>query len=208
MRTTKTVLALGATALAFGALAPQAAAADADHVELSTSTKIMIGRGACSLTTIDAHTAFTASHCNVEPGGFHLGDEIKVGETVIGHVGALGSQADPSYYVDVVRIDLDPAVATVVDQAPLGDVDTLKAGDTVTRKGAHSQAQGTLVTDQDQVGNWNFGPEKYRLSTATGEHGDSGGAVLDGFGRIIGVHSADLKGKEMFVPIDAALKLR
>lgn len=187
------------------AMSGVATSAENSKLTLTDTTMIRVGMAICSITLVDATTALTASHC--DPKGFKVGDVVHMDRTPIGTIGALGNQADPSYYVDVVRIDLDPNTVTVDHPVEIGRSADLRPGDTVRRVGAVSQREGRIVSDGAQTGHWHYGPEKYMLSTANGRHGDSGGAVFDAQGRLVGVHSAVLSGKQMFVPIDFAAKL-
>lgn len=162
--------------------------------------------GICSLSIASPTIAYTSAHCFDE-------DKNDVGTKVYTDDGRLvGTIIADGFslrngYVDAVRIQLDNSSVVPGDFNGKGSSRNLREGTPVQFRGRFTSATGNIWSSQvfgtplNGVNGTLTNPRM--LSIGWGQPGDSGGAVLDQYGRLVGIIRGEGGGNlVMFIPID------
>ncbi|WPF66873.1 MULTISPECIES: trypsin-like peptidase domain-containing protein [unclassified Corynebacterium] len=158
----------------------------------------------CSVTLVSNKTAYTSKHCG--NGVWTEGTRVtNMRGQVIGTIDGIGSSTGREP-IDAIRIRIADNVR-VVGAAPTRDASTMKVGERIQAVGSMSRATGRFSdTRRVLVNNTNY-PSVVINSDVVSVGGDSGGAILDGQGRVIGIIKGGKTARDTyFVPIDLVEK--
>ncbi|KQB86036.1 trypsin-like serine protease [Corynebacterium lowii] len=157
----------------------------------------------CTLSVVDAHTAYTAQHCGM--GTWNVGDTIYTLEDrqPIGTIAALGSDLPYGQQLDAVKVDLLPGTR-VVGHVGRGDSASLRNGDSVRFQAPGNDSIGFITYDAPRhlaVGDDSF-PSLLINASITTYGGNSGGPLLDGQNNVVGVLSGGSDDNDaLFTPL-------
>ncbi|MBC3186442.1 hypothetical protein H7347_07625 [Corynebacterium sp. zg-331] len=158
------------------------------------------GSTVCSVTVVSTTTAYTAKHCG--HGQWKVGAPIyNLKGEVLGVIDGMGSSSGPDA-IDAVRIKLKDNVR-VIGANGTRDPRTMKIGETVKVMGHMTHSTGTYSSDKRlSWANTNF-PSTVITVQVPNTGGDSGGAVTDAQGKVIGIIKGGIDNHDTrFVPID------
>lgn len=193
---------LAATAVTGAAVSP-AHAARTVHVQ--QGMMITSDQGArCSLTIVSPTTGYTAKHC-----GHHKWTEghsiTNGGGTPIGTIDGIGSGTgrDP---IDAVRITFTPN-AQVESVPGVRNPNEVTSQETIRTQGMMSRFSGKLNDHRRYITRNHAFPSVFMIGDVGSTQGDSGGAVLDSSGRVLGIIKSGVTIHDTnFVPIDLIQK--
>lgn len=183
----KTTLTGSATA-ALGVVVVAGAGPALAATPLTQGSALSVPAGDCSITIVDAATAYTAAHCGA--GEWTIGSPVESADgTVIGTVAALPGDSG----VDAVKIALADDV-DVVGEWSVRETATVKPDETVYTHGSSVPlGEPNSISDPETFDIGETCGDVYTdqvvLDDATTRRGDSGGAVYDAEQRVVGVIS-------------------
>ncbi|KQB83643.1 hypothetical protein [Corynebacterium oculi] len=160
-------------------------------------------RSHCSVTVVSDKTAYTAKHCGNNV--WTIGTRVtNMGGQVIGTIDGMGN-SEGSEPIDAIRIRIADGVR-VIGVNGTRDASTLKLGEPLKAVGSMSRTTGTYSSDR-RVRLGGAYPSMAINAQVGSMGGDSGGAITDSQGRVVGlIKSGKTPRDTFFVPIDVVEK--